>query len=83
MEAARLFIATTIWTGELHNSQVDTIRKVHWTPQRPGVTEDNPASEPEPNSQGSITKPKEARWTSTQSAVGPNDTYIALDSLQQ
>ena len=33
MEASRQFIATTLWTGELINSQADRITRVHLTPQ--------------------------------------------------
>ena len=83
MEASRQFIATMIWTEELHNSQVDTSRKVHWAPQEQDGTEDNPTSAPEPENQGSVPRTDETRQVSTNSAAELKDGHIALDSLQQ
>ena len=82
MEASRQFIATTIWTGELHNSQADTISKVHWAPQEQDGTEEDAATA-EPDNQASVPKLDETRMTVTQSAAELKDMQMALDSLQQ
>ena len=83
MEASRQFIATTIWTGELQNSQVDTGRKVHWAPQKQAGTENNTMTATEPDNKGSARKADEAKRTSTHSAAELKDIHIALESLQQ
>ena len=36
IEAARIYIATTLRTGELHTAMLTTDKKVHWAPQMPG-----------------------------------------------
>ena len=49
IKAGRIYIATTLRTGDLHTAMLTTDKKVHWAPQTTGGKGQPMTSEPDPN----------------------------------